>query len=95
MGSSPSKTKNGGGWKGTIYFDPCADQSSGDTYTMTRSELKRKFEELTETHEDILSVRIYKVPLSDVQQEDHGGRGKLPLLQALPDHTLPLDRQQL
>ena len=67
MGSSPSKTKNGGGWKGTIYFDPCADQSSGDTYTMTDSELKRKFEELTETHKDILGVRIYKVPLSDAQ----------------------------
>ena len=30
-------------------------------------ELKRKFEELTDTHEDILSVRIYKVPLSDEQ----------------------------
>ena len=64
MGSSQSK---GGGWKGTIYFDPHADESSGATYTMTAPELKRKFEEVTETQEDILSVSIYKVPLYDEQ----------------------------
>ena len=65
--SSPAKTSKGGGWTGTIYFDPHADKSSGDKYTNTCFELERMFEALTETDEHILNVMIYKVPLSDWQ----------------------------
>ena len=70
MGSSQSleeKTKNGGDWKGKIFFDSGINKLSEDSYTITESELKLQFCELRSTREAIRNVRIYKSKLTSVQ----------------------------
>ena len=69
MGSSSSKSPGKGGdeWSGKVYFDPEADKSSGDSYWISDDELREKLKELIDPSEEIMSVAVYKTPLSESQ----------------------------
>ena len=61
------KRIKGSNWKYEVYFDPEANESTGDSYSISDDELITKLADLVDAEEMIKKVTAYKVPLSKAQ----------------------------